>query len=327
MKLPKRPMFGFALLAIGLLITGGVLYDIQSEQGDVRYAVRGTPSPFSSWRPRSYEILRVPDYLLGYLGLGVFTSTVGITILVSMRMDKRIVTFFGIVAIGLLIFQFLFVNRKDWNVYIDDLSVIDETGHIFTDPVSRETLNKAWGDVKLLHLETDEYISAPYSLALELRNDAPTGGESGGLIFFRNISRGWGTLNFTWYANVPDLKWHSFSWRKVESKIAVFFWLLEEDKEYRITVHAGLEYFYSASAQERITANLRTSFLDQSTGQQIPSDKVEPYDWRFDQWYKLTLILSENEGTASFYVDDDIVIQSLLLTEYLGNLREIRYYP
>ena len=89
MKLPKRPMFGFALLAIGLIITGGVLYDIQSEQGDVRYAASGTPSPFSSWRPRSYEILRVPDYLLGYLGLGVFTTTVGITI-VTPSLLKRL---------------------------------------------------------------------------------------------------------------------------------------------------------------------------------------------------------------------------------------------
>jgi hypothetical protein len=244
-----------------------------------------------------------------------------------MRIDKRIVIIFGIVAIGLLISQFLFANRKEWVVYIDNLSVIDETGRIFTDTISDETLDNAWGDVKLLHIETEEYRSAPISLALELRDDAPTGGDTGGLIFYRNISRGWGTLNFTWYANVPDLKWRSFSWRKVGSKFAVFFWLLEEDKEYRITVHAGLEYFYSASAQERITANLWTSFLDQSTGQQIPRDKVVPYDWRFGQWYKLTLILGEEDGTASFYVNDEIIIQSLLLTEYLGNLREIRYYP
>ena len=83
MKVHSKLMFGFALLAIGLIITGGVLYDIQSEQGDVRYAASGTPSPFSSWRPRSYEILRVPDYLLGYLGLGVSTSTVGIALVVS----------------------------------------------------------------------------------------------------------------------------------------------------------------------------------------------------------------------------------------------------
>ena len=83
MKSNTRHMFGFALLAIGLLIIVGVFYEIQSEQGDVRYAASGTPSPFSSWRPRSYEILRVPDYLLGYLGLGVFTATVGITIVAS----------------------------------------------------------------------------------------------------------------------------------------------------------------------------------------------------------------------------------------------------
>ena len=75
-------VMGFALLAIGLIITSGVLYDIQSEQGDFRQAASGTQSPFSSWRPSSYEILRVPDYLLGYLMLGVFITTVGITILV-----------------------------------------------------------------------------------------------------------------------------------------------------------------------------------------------------------------------------------------------------
>lgn len=244
-----------------------------------------------------------------------------------MSIKKRIAFVIILIAIGLLISQLLFANREEWNVYIDDLSVIDETGRIFNDPVSDETLNNAWGDEKLLHLETEEYRSPPFSLALELRDDAPTGGDTGGLIFYRNISRGWGTLNFTWYANVPDLKWRSFSWRMVESKIAVFFWLLEEDKEYRITVHAGVEYFYSASAQERITANLRTSFLNQSTGQQIPRDKIEPYDWRFGQWYKLTLTLSEEDGTASFYIDDEFVVQSLLRTEYLGNLREIRYYP
>lgn len=89
MKIRTKLMFGLILLAIGLIITGGVLYDIQSEQGDVRYAASGTPSPFSSWRPRSYEILRVPDYLLGYLGLGVFTTTVGITI-VTPSLLKRL---------------------------------------------------------------------------------------------------------------------------------------------------------------------------------------------------------------------------------------------
>ena len=89
MEKRTRYIVGFALLAIGLLIIVGVFYEIQSEQGDVRYAARGTPSPFSSWRPRSYEILRVPDYLLGYLGLGVFTTTVGITI-VTPSLLKRL---------------------------------------------------------------------------------------------------------------------------------------------------------------------------------------------------------------------------------------------
>ena len=140
-----------------------------------------------------------------------------------MKIDKRIVTIFGIVTIGLLVTQFLFANREEWIVYIDDLSVYDETGRIFRDAISDETLNSAWGDVKLLHLETEEYISAPFSLALELRDDAPSGGDTGGLLFNTNISRGWGTLNFTWYANVPDLNWRSFSWRTVESSLALHF--------------------------------------------------------------------------------------------------------
>lgn len=244
-----------------------------------------------------------------------------------MRFEKSIVTILGIVAIGLLATQFLFGNREEWVVYIDELSVYEETGFEFRDSISDETLYNAWGDEKLLHLEMEEVHSAPFSLALELRNDAPTGGDTGGLIYYTNISRGWGTLNFTWYANVPDLNWRSFSWRKVESKLGVHFRLLEEDKHYLYFVNTGIEYFYSASQQERITASIMTTFWDQSTGRRIPSEKVVPYDWRFGEWYKLTLILSEENGTASLYVDDEIVIQSLLLTEYLGEIREIRYYP
>ena len=84
-----RPMFGMALLAVGLIMTGGVLMEIQSEQGDVREAASGHPGPLSFWRPISYGILRVPDYLLGYLILGVFISTSGLTMLAS-QFVKRV---------------------------------------------------------------------------------------------------------------------------------------------------------------------------------------------------------------------------------------------
>jgi hypothetical protein len=83
MNISKRPMLGIVVLAVGHIITGGVLYEIQSEQGEFREAVTGHPGPLSFWRPTSYEILRVPDYLLGYLVLGVFISTTGLTMLAS----------------------------------------------------------------------------------------------------------------------------------------------------------------------------------------------------------------------------------------------------
>ena len=44
MKIPYRLLFGITLLAVGLIITGGVLYEIQSEQSDVCEAAYGTPS-------------------------------------------------------------------------------------------------------------------------------------------------------------------------------------------------------------------------------------------------------------------------------------------
>ncbi len=243
-----------------------------------------------------------------------------------MKIDKRLVIIFGIVAIGLLISLSIFADRKVWNVYIDDLSVIDETGRIFIDPVSDETLNNPLGDADLRHLETEEYHSAPFSLALELPDDAPLTADYGTLYFHRNISRGWGTLNFTWYAYVPDLNWRPFSF-PIGSGFMVRFSASEAETHYRCSINVGINYVFTGSAKERINAFLRTGFWDQSTERMIPTEKVVPYDWRFDQWYKLTLILSEEDGTASFYIDDEMVIQSLLLTEYLAELKEIRYYP
>ena len=84
MKLSIRPMFGIALLAIGLFISVGVWNSIPSYQGGVRQVENVSPAPgYPFWMPISYEVIKVPDYLLRYLVLGVFTTTVGITIVAS----------------------------------------------------------------------------------------------------------------------------------------------------------------------------------------------------------------------------------------------------
>ncbi|MBC8224934.1 hypothetical protein H8E65_10115 [Candidatus Bathyarchaeota archaeon] len=85
MKSNMRLMFGFALLAIGLLISFGAWNGILAWQGDdrgkvhVTYVVPHNRILF----PTSFEIFEVPDYLLRYLVIGVFTTTVGITIVAS----------------------------------------------------------------------------------------------------------------------------------------------------------------------------------------------------------------------------------------------------
>ncbi len=88
MKLLKRPMLGFALLAVGLIITVASWNGILAWQGNDRGKVHvsyipsknnpflGNPLLF----PLSFEMFEVPDYLLRYLILGVFLTTVGITI-------------------------------------------------------------------------------------------------------------------------------------------------------------------------------------------------------------------------------------------------------
>ncbi len=87
MKISKL-IFGFALVAIGLLISVGAWNGILAWQGDDRGKVHvsyipsknnpflGNPLLF----PLSFEMFEVPDYLLRYLILGVFLTTVGITI-------------------------------------------------------------------------------------------------------------------------------------------------------------------------------------------------------------------------------------------------------
>jgi len=76
-------MFGIALLAVGLFITVGAWNTVLSYQGGVQSHQFVTPGPeYPFWMPLSYDVFKVPDYLLRYLVLGVFTITVGITIVV-----------------------------------------------------------------------------------------------------------------------------------------------------------------------------------------------------------------------------------------------------
>ncbi len=90
MKISKL-MIGFALLAIGLFLSIGAWNTIQSYQGGIISKPHVRPGPeYPFWMPLSYIVFKVPDYLLQYLILGVFTATVGITILVP-PLWKRLV--------------------------------------------------------------------------------------------------------------------------------------------------------------------------------------------------------------------------------------------
>ena len=77
-------VIGFSLLAIGLFISVGAWNTIHSYQGGVREKFNVTPAPgYPFWMPLEWEVLKVPDYLLQYLVVGVFITSVGITILAS----------------------------------------------------------------------------------------------------------------------------------------------------------------------------------------------------------------------------------------------------
>jgi len=85
MKIRTRLVIGFALLALGLFISVGAWNGILTRQGDDRGKVfvdyfppKNNPLLF----PTSFEVFEVPDYLLRYLIIGVFTTTVGITIVI-----------------------------------------------------------------------------------------------------------------------------------------------------------------------------------------------------------------------------------------------------
>ena len=91
MKSNTRLMFGIAFLAFGLFLSVGAWNTIQSYQGGILskanlYPVTGAEYPF--WMSFSYIVFKVPDYLLNYLILGVFTTTVGITFLVPLLWNR-----------------------------------------------------------------------------------------------------------------------------------------------------------------------------------------------------------------------------------------------
>ena len=92
MKIKWGLVVGFAMLAIGLLISVSSWNGILTWQGDDRGKVHVTyvlPHNHILF-PTSFEMFEVPDYLLWYLILGVFTTTVGITVLASL-LWKRLV--------------------------------------------------------------------------------------------------------------------------------------------------------------------------------------------------------------------------------------------
>ncbi len=85
-------MIGFALLAIGLLITVGSWNGILAWQGETRSgAILDYVGPHNRILfPTKFEVFEVPDYYLRYLIVGVFITSVGITILAS-QLWKRLV--------------------------------------------------------------------------------------------------------------------------------------------------------------------------------------------------------------------------------------------
>ncbi len=84
-------MIGFALLAIGLIISFYSWNGILAWQGDDRGRSHVTylPPRERLLFPTSFELFEVPDYLLMRLMLGVFITTVGITI-VAPSLLKRL---------------------------------------------------------------------------------------------------------------------------------------------------------------------------------------------------------------------------------------------
>jgi len=83
MEIRARFIVGFALLAIGLLISVSVWNTILAWQGDVlgKVYIDHVKPRNRILFPLAFIVFEVPDYLLRYLLLGVFTTTVGLAIL------------------------------------------------------------------------------------------------------------------------------------------------------------------------------------------------------------------------------------------------------
>jgi hypothetical protein len=85
MKIYSKQILGLVLLVIGLLTSVGswnlvLSYPNQSSYFEFReYVVPHNRVLF----PDSFALYKVPDYLLRYLIIGVFTTAVGITIVAS----------------------------------------------------------------------------------------------------------------------------------------------------------------------------------------------------------------------------------------------------
>ncbi len=78
-------VIGFSLLAIGRFIDLWTWNTIESFQGGVRQIDNISVGPdYPIWLPKSWEVLKVPDYLLQYLVVGGFIMSVGLTILASL---------------------------------------------------------------------------------------------------------------------------------------------------------------------------------------------------------------------------------------------------
>ena len=73
-----RGLVGPILVIVGIIICMGVSRGIQGHQRETSEHVSVIPNPLLFWIPIQYDILRIPDYLLFYLGVGVALATSGL---------------------------------------------------------------------------------------------------------------------------------------------------------------------------------------------------------------------------------------------------------
>ena len=159
MKVHSKLMFGFALLAIGLFIGLWTWNTIESFQSATRRVLfidyLEIPASERFYYPTHYWIMRVPDYLLRYLELGVFITTTSLTIIASsllkqltgifgdteMKQLTKLIVGFSVLALGLIIRVEVGNALQSFQVgvrQIDDISV--GPGYPFWLPLSWEVL-------------------------------------------------------------------------------------------------------------------------------------------------------------------------------------------